>query len=104
MEVFVKVAKTSEIKLNGSVSIRTDNQFIAVGNNNGKYFAVSDICPHAGAPLGGGWIEDDCIVCPFHCWKFNVNTGECPHIEGEFLKVFEIKIEDEDIYVKIPKS
>src|SRR4051794_40150381 len=33
-------------------------------------------CPHVGAHLGfGGRVEDDCIRCPYHGWKFD-STGK----------------------------
>src|SRR5689334_5029083 len=37
-------------------------------------------CPHLGAHLGfGGRVEDGCIRCPFHHWRFD-GTGECVEI------------------------
>lgn len=30
-------------------------------------------CPHLGAHLGDGRIEDGCIVCPFHEWSFDAS-------------------------------
>lgn len=37
-----------------------------------------DVCPHAGASLSGGYIDQDCVVCPWHAWSFHVGTGQCP--------------------------
>ncbi|GAB2842761.1 Rieske 2Fe-2S domain-containing protein [Actinocorallia aurea] len=35
-------------------------------------------CSHLGAHLAvGGQVEDGCIRCPFHGWKFDGATGEC---------------------------
>lgn len=101
MTEFVKVAKTSDIKNNESISVKVNGNFIAIGNSNGSFFAVSDICPHAGAPLGGGWVEDGCIVCPHHYWKFDLKTGDCPHIPGEKVITYELKIDGETILVKV---
>lgn len=43
--------------------------------NNGQIRALSDVCPHRGAPLHRGWtetVEDSrCIVCPYHGWAFD---------------------------------
>jgi len=30
---------------------------------------LKDQCPHRGAALLG-WLEGDCIRCPYHGWKF----------------------------------
>lgn len=46
-------------------------------------------CPHLGAHLGvGGRVEDDCIRCPFHGWRFDGATGQCnevPYDEIDFI-------------------
>jgi phenylpropionate dioxygenase-like ring-hydroxylating dioxygenase large terminal subunit len=35
-------------------------------------------CPHMGAHLGvGGQVEESCLRCPFHGWKFDGDTGRC---------------------------
>ncbi len=42
-------------------------------DNTNKYAAISDICPHRGASLSKGRIDANlnCIVCPYHTFKFN---------------------------------
>ena len=38
-------------------------------------------CPHLGAHLAvGGRVEDGCIRCPFHGWRFDGSSGECVDI------------------------
>lgn len=101
MPKFFEVAKAEDIKNYESISVVANGHFIAVGNNNGVYFAVSDICPHAGMPIGGGFVEEGCITCPHHFWQFDVKTGECPHIKGEKIETYECKILDGKVYVKI---
>ncbi len=104
MGTFVKVEKTSDIRLNESISVRHDGHFIAIANNNGEFFAVSDICPHVGAPLGGGWVENGHIVCPFHYWRFELKTGKCPHIKDECIQTYNLKVDQDDILVEIPEK
>lgn len=37
-------------------------------------------CPHLGAHLGyGGTVEGECVVCPFHAWRFSAE-GRCAGI------------------------
>ena len=48
----------------------------AVGNIDGKYFAVTRRCRHLGANLANGRIDEDgCLVCPWHYSKYDVSTG-----------------------------
>ena len=58
--------------------------------DGGRVRAVSDVCPHRGAPLHRGWVSDEievgagdagagagggrrrsCVVCPYHGWAFD---------------------------------
>jgi nitrite reductase/ring-hydroxylating ferredoxin subunit len=46
-------------------------------------------CPHLGAHLGvGGQVEESCIRCPFHGWKFDGASGRCvdvPYDDVEYI-------------------
>ncbi len=53
----------------------------AVGNRDGRLFAVSRRCRHQLADLAGGSIDSDgCLVCPWHQSRYDVRTGEM--VEG----------------------
>jgi len=44
---------------------------------DGAARAIDAHCPHIGAHLGYGKVEDNAVVCPFHAWKFDGATGRC---------------------------
>jgi nitrite reductase/ring-hydroxylating ferredoxin subunit len=49
----------------------------AVGNRDGRYFAVSRRCRHQLADLSEGSLDaDGCLVCPWHQARYDVRTGE----------------------------
>jgi nitrite reductase/ring-hydroxylating ferredoxin subunit len=37
--------------------------------------ALHDTCAHAGGPLSGGKVVDDCIECPWHASRFRLTDG-----------------------------
>lgn len=41
--------------------------------------AAVDECPHRSARLSQGWVEDGCLVCPYHGWHF-AGDGACVEI------------------------
>ena len=49
---------------------------------NGDYGIVAERCPHRGASLVYGVVEDDGLRCGYHGWKFNID-GECIEILAE---------------------
>lgn len=44
-----------------------------------RVHAMRDLCIHRGTALSLGWVADDCIVCPYHAWRYDV-TGACVRI------------------------
>jgi len=48
----------------------------AVGNVDGRYFAVTRRCRHLFADLADGTIDEKgCLVCPWHHSAYDVTTG-----------------------------
>ena len=55
---------------------------------DGRGFAVFDVgdglrvtdavCPHNGGPLEQGWVRDGrTLICPWHWYRFDLDTGTC---------------------------
>ena len=61
----------------------------AVGNASGTRFALTRRCRHLRADLAEGSIdEENCLVCPWHHARYNVETGEMVEgPAGNFAKV-----------------
>ena len=43
---------------------------------DGSVCVLDNACKHVGSPLVDGAIEDGCVVCPWHGWRFDLRTGE----------------------------
>jgi len=50
---------------------------IAVFAVDGEVFAVDNRCPHEGNPLVQGDVLGRTLVCAFHGWRFDLETGSC---------------------------
>ncbi len=48
-------------------------------DNQGQIVALTDRCAHRGAALSSGWVEDNCLRCPYHGWKYDA-AGHCVEI------------------------
>lgn len=67
----------SEIRLGEACSVVVDGVVVAVCNVDGVYYAVEGTCPHAGGPMGDGFVSGCNLVCPWHGWQFDVKSGAC---------------------------
>ena len=74
---FHDVCALSELGPGEIAEFLADGVPIAVAHLDGAIYAVDNVCPHAGGPLGDGELVGSCVVCPLHGWSFDVITGVC---------------------------
>ena len=81
MSGWIDVALTDDFGPGQAQLVETDTASIAVFNLDGEYFALEDVCTHAGSPmLGCGLqpedvIDGDQLICPRHGARFCIRTG-----------------------------
>ena len=49
---------------------------LVIARLGSDYVVSKDLCIHRGAPLSKGWVKDDCLVCPYHGYRFD-QKGRC---------------------------
>lgn len=102
MSDFVTVAKVGDIPEGQGDTFPVAGRLVAVFNNGGRYFAIDDLCPHMGASLGAGEVEDGAVTCPWHAWRFRVCDGtwcDNPRIK---IDSFEVRVVEDAIQVRVP--
>ena len=52
-------------------TILLDEAIVIWRTSDGCAHAMRDLCIHRGTALSLGWIEKDCIVCPYHAWQYD---------------------------------
>jgi len=59
-----------------------NKHYVLYRNQQGEVIALDDRCPHRGASLALGWVENNCIRCPYHGWSFE-SDGHCSSIPAD---------------------
>ncbi len=98
---FVKAASAGDIKPGQGRTVTINGKDIALFNVNGRFFAIGNTCPHRGGPLGEGELDGDVVTCPWHGWRFNVETGISPVNPAAKVQRFGVKVEGSDVLVDI---
>ena len=95
---FLKVAEIAQIQPGESKVIYVQQKEIAIFNDQGNFYAIENLCPHRGAPLSAGHVEDGVVTCPHHGARFDLKTGKGlkgPHCQD--VKCFQVKVQGQDI-------
>lgn len=65
-----------------------------------RVYAFTALCPHAGIPLCGGWVDPQGrIVCPEHKYRFDPANGRNTTGEGYKLYTYPVELRGDDVYV-----
>ena len=71
------VAYTEGVKPDEPFSVKLLGEMLVIWRTgDGLPRAMKDLCIHRGTALSLGTITDDCIVCPYHGWRYNAE-GTC---------------------------
>ena len=100
MSDFKTIAALSELEDGEGKCVTVDDKKIALVRVGDEVFALNNICPHQGAPLAEGWVEEDAIICPLHGWEFDLRTGATTNGTTP-ATTFEVRIEDDQVQVAI---
>lgn len=104
MGSFVSIAKVGDIPAGEGRAFTVEGRRIAVFLKGDSYFAINDFCPHMGASLAEGYLEGNGVICPWHAWKFCVESGTWLDNPKSSVKTetFAVRIAGDDIQVQVP--
>ncbi len=77
-----------------------DILIINAGNN---FYAIDDVCTHAGASLSEGKLSDTTIICDWHGAKFNYRNGKLEEFISKIkdLKSYKVIVESGSIFIEL---
>lgn len=97
---FHRVASISDVPLGSGIQVTIDDDDFALFNVGGEFFAIDDLCPHRGAPLSQGFLEQNKVFCPLHCFDFNLKTGECQVASHLSVATYPTKVENGEVFIQ----
>jgi len=95
------LSPASRIRVGQVLPFTIAGRLLAVGRTESGYFAIDGICPHAGANLGEGEVERDCVICPVHGYAYDVRSGES-HDDSGRVRVHRVALEGDLLKIELP--
>jgi nitrite reductase (NADH) small subunit len=102
MSQWVRIGAASEMPAEGMAkAFELPDTTICVARIRGQFAALNDVCPHQGAPLSEGAIEDGRIVCSWHGWSFDPKTGAelCNPLAS--ATVYPVRVDGDDVLCEV---
>jgi nitrite reductase (NADH) small subunit/3-phenylpropionate/trans-cinnamate dioxygenase ferredoxin subunit len=100
----VTVAKSGDIPDGGSVVVNVRNKDVAIFRVGGALHAIDDLCPHMGASLSGGFVENGCVTCPWHYWRFRLADGAWADNPKVRTGAYPVHVVGDEIQVELPDA
>lgn len=111
------VASVDEIDIGDRVIVDVEGMEIAVFNVKGDFHGVANYCTHQGGPVCEGPVygtisvdedgdmcfdrDGELIVCPWHGWSFDIETGEHISKSQYVLPTYDVVVRDESVYISM---
>ena len=97
----VRVAGAGELGAGEARVVEANGRSIAVFNVDGAYYAIDNVCPHRGGPLGDGDLDGAVVACPWHAWRWDIRTGANVNNPAVAVACFPVRVEDGAIFVEV---
>jgi len=103
MSEFHTVCRVGELPEGESKAIAVGTKIIAVFRSGDVYFAIDDMCPHMGASLSGGYVEEGIVTCPWHAWRFRLTDGAWADNPRVKIGSYPVRVVNDEIQVDVEK-
>lgn len=100
MAELTRVCRSADVDEGQLRRVFYGNKRVVLTRVDGAVRAFSNTCPHAGAPLSGGRMVGDCIVCPRHGWHFRVTDGICKATPVYQLRTYLVEERDGGVWIR----
>lgn len=99
----VTIGRIGDVPEGGSLVVEVNGKDVAVFRVGGVHYAIDDFCPHAGASLSGGIVEDLVVTCPWHYWRFRLTDGAWADNPRIKTGCYPVHIVDDEILLEVPE-
>lgn len=101
MVEFQPVCRAEDIAEGEGKTVAVGGKLIAVFRYQGLFFAIDDVCPHMGASLSAGHVENGIVTCPWHAWRFRLNDGAWADSPRVKIGCYPVQVVDGTIQVQV---
>ncbi|HLG73552.1 MAG TPA: Rieske 2Fe-2S domain-containing protein [Chloroflexota bacterium] len=100
-EDWTQVASESDLAENSLVKGSANGLDVLLVKQNGRIYAMTNVCPHAGGPLNEGSLEGRSVICPWHGSQFDLADASIIHGPATVEPPrFDVRVQDGRVEIK----
>jgi nitrite reductase (NADH) small subunit len=85
--------------------LQDGTQVALTRSENGQIAAFENRCPHVDGPLGLGKIKGKSVICPWHFFRFDIETGNAVGLDSVMrLRVFKTAVEGGQVFIEAAEA
>jgi nitrite reductase/ring-hydroxylating ferredoxin subunit/multimeric flavodoxin WrbA len=97
---WVDVGAASDLRNKPVARVEAGSLALALTCVDGTFAAIAATCVHKGGPLDQGTLDNACLVCPWHQWKYDRITGRIPGRPGG-VAAYDVEVRDGRVCVDV---
>lgn len=101
MTDFKTVGKVDDFEEGRGRAFPVNGRMVAVFRRGETFHAIDDFCPHMGASLAEGYLEEDSVSCPWHAWRFCIRDGTWEDNPRIKIDAFPVRVLDGEVQVLV---
>lgn len=95
------VCRAADVPPGTARLVELDGKAIAIFHAGGGFRALEDICLHAGGPLHQGTLAGRTVTCPWHGWRYDLETGACDLNPCVALVTYPVRVRDGTVEIEV---
>jgi len=101
MATRVRLAGAGDVAPGEGRVVEAEGRPMALFNVDGHYYAIDNVCPHRGGPLGEGDLDGTIVTCPWHAWRWDVRSGANANNPALRVACFPVVVENGAVFVEL---
>ncbi len=99
--MWVEITALNQIPERDILRVKVEETSLILNRQGVNVTCYRNACTHLEYPIDMGKISDGIITCPFHKFRYRLDTGKCLNAPADSLESYPIKIEGDRVFVEI---
>lgn len=100
-EGFERACRADEVPEMMPKKVDLEGRSVLVCRGADGFYALDEICPHKQKSMAMGLVFEGKLVCPWHQYGFDLETGRCDQRKCAPAHTFEVRVVDEVVFVRV---